>query len=168
MQNFRARQLVAWKLKLLTVFEWCSHSTAPWARQFFELAKLCYSPDPGAAKPRNRELAILGLTSILDVPYAIYCHRGVSEKVGLTSEQYEDGLAGRVPKGLDGEESMAYRLGRILTTLNGPLDEETWQEVTSVMEKSEFVGILHTIAGYRWVALLEQVNGEDKRWTREK
>lgn len=90
----------------------------------------------------------------------------MAAKVGLTAEQYTDGLAGQVPKDLTEEESMAYRLGCILTTLNGPLDDATWQEVTSVMEKSEFVAILHTVAGYRWVSLLEQVNGEDHRWAK--
>jgi len=127
-------------------------------QQFFELAKLCYSTS--GAKPRNRELAILGLSSVLDVPYVTFCHEGVAAKVGLSAEQYADGLAGQVPRKLTDEESMAYRLGRILTTLNGPLKEETWQEVIAVMDKSEFVAILHTIAGYRWVSLLEQANGE--------
>ncbi|KAI0809954.1 hypothetical protein GGR55DRAFT_647432 [Xylaria sp. FL0064] len=127
------------------------------AQQFFAMAKIVYSPD--AVKPRNRELAILGLTSALDVPYIVYCHRHVASKIGLDAEQYADGLAGNVPKNLTEEEAMAYRLGRTLTLITGPLDEETWQEATSIMPKSEILGIVHTIAGYRWVGLLEQVNG---------
>ncbi|KAI1771754.1 hypothetical protein F4818DRAFT_203130 [Hypoxylon cercidicola] len=130
-------------------------------RQFWPLAKSCYNPT--AVKPRNRELAILGLSSVLDVPYIVYCHRGVAEHVGLTTQQYEDGLAGKVPGGLSEEEAMAYRLGQILTKLTGPLDDATWQEVTSKMDKAEVVGVLHIVAGYRWVALLVSVNGEDRR-----
>lgn len=95
----------------------------------------------------------------MNVPYVVYCHKGVAAKVGLTDEQYQEGMAGKEPLGLTDEEAMAYRLGRILPTLTGPLDEETWQEVSSKMEKSEIVGVIHTIAGYRWVAMLEQVNG---------
>jgi hypothetical protein len=98
----------------------------------------------------------------------VYCHREVALKLGLTAEQCDDAVAGRVPKDLTEEESMAYRLGRILTTLDGPLDDATWQEVTSTMEKSEFVAILHTVAGFRWVSLLVQVNGEDRRWEKAK
>lgn len=120
---------------------------------------------PTVVKPRNRELATLGLASVLDVPYVVYCHRMVTAKLGLTAEQYEDGLAGRVPQDLSEEECMAYRLGRILTMLKGPLDDKTWQEATSKMDKAEIVGIVHTVAGYRWIALLEQVGGEDRRWT---
>lgn len=60
---------------------------------------------------------------------------------------------------------MAYRLGRILTQLTGPLDDATWQEAISKMEKTEIVGIIHTVAGYRWVALLDFANGEDRRWS---
>jgi hypothetical protein len=106
------------------------------------------------------------LSSVLDVPYVVYCHHGVAGKFGFTDEQYNDGLAGQVPRGLTEEETMAYRLGRILTTQIGPLDNEIWKQVTSVMKKTEFVAILHTIAGYRWVSMLEQANGEDQRWTK--
>lgn len=114
-------------------------------------------------KPRNRELAIIGLASVLRVSYVILCHRHVARKVGLTEEQFEDGIAGKVPQDLSDEEALAYRLGRILTTLQGPLDEATWREVTEKMSKTEFMGIVHTVAGYRWVSLLDQVNA-DTRW----
>lgn len=129
------------------------------ARQFFEVAKTIYTK--GEVKPRNRELAILGLASVLDTPYIRYCHDGA--KAGFTHEQVEECLAGRVPPGLSEEEQLAYRLGRTLTTLNGPLDDATFQEVSAKMSKTEFVGLVHTISGYRWIALLEQVNG-DPRW----
>ncbi|ROT41234.1 hypothetical protein SODALDRAFT_376932 [Sodiomyces alkalinus F11] len=130
------------------------------AKQFFEVAKSIYA---SGVKPRNRELAIIGLASVLRVPYVALCHRAVAPKVGLTPEQFEDGIAGKVPRDLSEEEALAYRLGRILTSLNGPLDEETWREVTEKMSKTEFIGIAHTVAGYRWVSLLEQVNA-DSRW----
>ncbi|KAK4200733.1 hypothetical protein QBC40DRAFT_199741 [Triangularia verruculosa] len=129
---------------------------------FFQLAKLVYLPS--TVKPRNRELAILALFSELRAPYAVYCHRGVAEKVGLTGEQYEEGLKGTVPRGLSREEEMAYRLGKVLTTMTGPLGEEVWQEARGCLGREEVVGIVHLIAGYRWVAMLEQVNGEDERW----
>ncbi|KAI2464633.1 hypothetical protein F4781DRAFT_412364 [Annulohypoxylon bovei var. microspora] len=131
--------------------------------QFFTLAKTVY--DSSLVKPRNRELAILGLTSVLDVPYIVYCHRGLAGKVGVTDSQYQEGMAGNVPQGLSDEEAMAYRLGRILPTLTGPLDNATWEEAASKMEKSQIVGVLHTVAGYRWVAMLEQLNGDVRRWT---
>lgn len=131
--------------------------------RFFEMAKAAYYPT--VVKPRNRELAILGLSSVLNTPYVAYCHRSVAEKVGLTSEQYEAGLAGTVPLGLSEEEATAYRLGRHLTSLNGPLDDATWNEVTAKMEKTEVVGIVHVIGGYRWVALLDWVNGDHEKST---
>ncbi|GLA47458.1 hypothetical protein CBS147343_4982 [Aspergillus niger] len=130
--------------------------------QFFEMAKTLYAP--GTVKPRNRELAILGLSSVLDVPYVDYCHRKIGSKCGLSHEQFEDALAGKVPADLSAEEAMAYRLGRILTDLKTPLDDATWKEAVSVMGKSELVGIAHTVAGYRWVSLLDQINGDTKRW----
>ncbi|KAI1383546.1 uncharacterized protein F4822DRAFT_420938 [Hypoxylon trugodes] len=130
---------------------------------FFTMAKTVYNPN--VVKPRNRELAILGLCSVVDAPYLVYCHRGVAAHVGLTLEQFEDGLRGTEPTGLDDEELTAYRLGRILAALTGPLDEQKWRETTKSMDKTEIVGITHLIGGYRWVALLEQVNGGEQTWT---
>ncbi|KAK7932313.1 hypothetical protein PG985_003025 [Apiospora marii] len=132
-------------------------------RQFFALAKACY--DPEAVKPRTRELAILGLASILNVPYIVYCHRSCAYEVGITEEQYNEGLAGKVPSGLAEEEAMAYRLGRDLTTLQARLDDDTWAEATSKLAKSELVGVAHIVGAYRWVAVLAQLNGDDQRWT---
>lgn len=130
-------------------------------RQFFEVAKSIYTTD---VKPRNRELATLGLASLLNAPYIAFCHRDVAAKVGLSPDQHRDAMAGKLPEGLNPEEQLAYRLGRILTQLNGPLDDATFAEVrASGMAKEEFVGIVHTIAGYRWIALLDQVNA-DSRW----
>lgn len=79
----------------------------------------------------------------------VHTHRGVALKAGLTEEPYNDGTAGQIPKGLSKEERMAYRLGRLLTNLNGPLDDETWKDVVSVMDRSDFITVVHTIAGYR-------------------
>jgi 4-carboxymuconolactone decarboxylase len=122
---------------------------------FFEVARAVY----GSVTPRNRELAVLGLCSILDAPYVVYCHRRVANKAGITDEQYECGLAGDVPNGLTEEEAMAYRLGRTFTSLTAPLDELTWRNAISKLDRAQVVGIIHVIGGYRWVALLEQVNG---------
>lgn len=126
------------------------------------MAKVVYKP--GTVKPRNRELVILGLVSIVNAPYAVYCHRHVGHKVKLTDEQMRDAMAGKVPEGLSDEENLSYRLGRELTTLNGPLREELWQEVTSKLSKEEFVGIAHTVAGYKWVTLLENCNADARTW----
>ncbi|KAI0973528.1 AhpD-like protein [Xylaria arbuscula] len=131
-------------------------------RQFFALAKACY--DPTAVKPKIRELAILGFASIMHVPYIVYCHRGCAEQVGLTSEQYAAGLTGETPSGLSEPEAMAYQLARILTQLTSRLDDNTWNAATEKLEKAEVVGITHIVAGYRWVALLAQLNGDDNRW----
>jgi 4-carboxymuconolactone decarboxylase len=108
------------------------------------------------------------LISVLDVPYVFYCHHKVAKNLGFSDEQYSDGFAGKVPQGLSEEEVMAYRLGRTLPLQSGPLDDTMWDQITSVMKKSEFVAILHTIAGYRWVSMLEHANGEDRRWSKSR
>lgn len=127
--------------------------------QFFALAKKAF--DPAIVKPRNRELAILGLCSVLDVPYMVYAHRPIAARLGVSEESWAEGLAGQTPSGLNEEETMAYRIGRHLTTLNSRLDDETFDAAVSALGKPELVGILHTIAGYKWVALLVNVSGNE-------
>ncbi|KAI1282798.1 hypothetical protein F5Y07DRAFT_197832 [Xylaria sp. FL0933] len=131
-------------------------------RQFFALAKACY--DPAAVNPRRRELTIMGFASIMSVPYVVYCHRSCANKVGLSDQQYDDGVAGKVPKDLTEEEETVYQLARTLTTLTSRLDDDTWQEATSKLGKAEVVGVVHIVAAYKWVALLALVNGDDDRW----
>ncbi|KAJ2994426.1 hypothetical protein NUW58_g1565 [Xylaria curta] len=133
------------------------------SRHLFEMGKVAYQPT--YLTPLKRELAILGLISILKVPYMVYCHRIVSSRTGLTAQQYDDGLAGKVPEGLSKEEDSVYRLSRILTTLSGPLEDATWHEFTSVLGKAEMVAVVHLVGAYRWLGLLTQVNGGDNsRW----
>ncbi|KAI2614833.1 AhpD-like protein [Hypoxylon sp. NC1633] len=136
--------------------------TPEMCKQFFVMGKLAYGDQN--IKPRNRELAIAGLCSVLDVPFVVYSHRAIAKKVGLSHEQFEVALAGKVPSGLSDEEQAAYRLGRTFTALTGRLDDDTWLELRSHLDKTEIVGLMHVIGGYRWVALLEQVNGDFQDW----
>ncbi|KAI1129794.1 hypothetical protein F5Y10DRAFT_237657 [Nemania abortiva] len=110
-------------------------------------------------KPRNRELAIMGLLSLYDAPVIAAEHRHIAAQIGISSEQFGEGLAGNEPTGLSEEECMAYKLGRILPTLRGPLEYSIWKEVNEKMPKSELVGVCHIVGGYRWMTLLEQIGG---------
>ncbi|KAI1389499.1 uncharacterized protein F4822DRAFT_202629 [Hypoxylon trugodes] len=132
--------------------------TPEMCKQFFVMGKLAYGAQ--GVKPRNRELAIVGICSVLDVPFIARSHKAIAEGLGFSQEQYETALAGRVPSDLSEEEQAAYRLGRTLTGLTGRLDDESWIELSSRLDKMELVGLMHIIGGYRWVALLEQVNGD--------
>ena len=85
--------------------------------------------DPNSVKPKNRELAILGLLSVVRAPFVRYSHGLIAlHKEGITEEQYETGLKGSTPVGLSEEEGAAYRLGRTLAELKGPMDDETWDD----------------------------------------
>ncbi|KAI1411804.1 hypothetical protein F5Y13DRAFT_164389 [Hypoxylon sp. FL1857] len=135
------------------------------ARGFFDVAKTAFHPN--SVKPRNRELAVMALISVVEIPYMAYCHRKLGGRLGLTDQQCEDALSGKVPEGLSDEETAAYRLGRVLTSLTGPLDDVTYREFSSKMDKVQLVGIANIIGGYKWITLLGQLNGEDRRWTVE-
>ena len=83
-----------------------SHRYSPdIVKEWLALAKACYQPS--VVNTRNRELATLGLCSLIKTPYVFYCHRNVAIKLGLTAEQAEAAAAGITPKGLNDEHSMA-------------------------------------------------------------
>ncbi|KAI1091585.1 hypothetical protein F5B19DRAFT_458229 [Rostrohypoxylon terebratum] len=123
---------------------------------FFAVGKTLY--DAQVCKPRNRELAILALSSIVRIPLVVTEHRRLAAKLGITDEQYEDGLCGQVPRNLSEEENIVFRLGRKLVRLECSLDSETWNEANEKMEKSEIVGVVHVVSGYRWLTLLAQLD----------
>jgi 4-carboxymuconolactone decarboxylase len=129
---------------------------------FWSLAKASFSSD--AIKPRSRELAILGLLSIINAPYVVYSHRLIARALGLSDQQYDKGLTGATPEGLDEEESMAYKLGRILADLKGPMNDDAWNEAVGKMGKKAVLAVTHIIGGYFYIAMLTNINGRDKRF----
>ncbi|KAH8157574.1 hypothetical protein CIB48_g10680 [Xylaria polymorpha] len=105
----------------------------------------------------------MALFSVTRLPYMIYAQRCTASIVGLSEQQANDALEGRVPQHLSEEEVTAYQVGRPLALLSGPLDDATWKEFSGKMEKSQIVAIANLIGGYKWMALLIQLNGEDLR-----
>lgn len=118
------------------------------ARGYFQLGKTNFRH----VKSRNRQLAIMALISILDIPYMAYCHYRLSQAVGFTDQQCKDALAGKLPQGLSDAEISVYGLGKVFTTLAKPLNDATWQEFASKIDKPEIIGITHIIGGYKSVA----------------
>lgn len=116
-------------------------------------------------KPRNRELAVEAFISVAQVPYMRYCHTIVGQKrVGLTSEQVNDALSGKIPRDLSEEEEAAFQLGHFLARLDKPLGNSDWDNFASKLSKSEIIGIANFIGAFQWLALLTRLNGEDNRW----
>jgi hypothetical protein len=128
------------------------------AEGLFELAQTLSKS--GTVKPRNRELAILKLASVIKAPYIAFCHRDTASRLGISDGQWHQGLAGQIPEGLSEEERLVYRLGRILLLATEPLSEDIWQDAIGVVSKVEFVGIVHVVGAYRWVSLLDLVHAE--------
>ncbi|KAI1436834.1 hypothetical protein GGR50DRAFT_173689 [Xylaria sp. CBS 124048] len=126
-------------------------------RHILELGKI-YN-QPAFLSPRKRELAILGLLAVWETPYIMHNHRDIAIKIGLTGEQQDDLLAGKVPEGLSTAEEMVYRLACALAKLRGPLDNATWEEYSSRLEKAEIVAVVNVVGGYSWLGLLAQVSG---------
>lgn len=108
---------------------------------------------------------MLGVCSIVHAPYIQYCHRPIFIKLGFTAEQYETGLAGKIPEGLNTEEAMAYELGKTLTELKGPLSQQHWEQAVSKMGRQQLLGVAHIVGAYVYISMLGNLNGEDHRWS---
>lgn len=121
--------------------------------------------DPALLDPRSRELVILSVVAVTKVPMITHCHRQITADLGFSEAQFEEGLQGQVPSGLSEKEQAAYELGRKLTLLNGPLDDEAWKKATSQLEKTEITTIIHIVSGYKWISMLDMVNA-DSSWSK--
>jgi hypothetical protein len=130
------------------------------ARDFCNLANTAY----GKLEPRTRELVIMALLSHVKEPYTVACHRILGLKLGLTEEECNDALTGRVSQSLSEQEAAAYELGRVLATLDAPMDNVTWDKFESKMSKSKVASIANIMGGYKWIVLLTHLNGDNGRF----
>ncbi|KAJ8131582.1 hypothetical protein O1611_g2043 [Lasiodiplodia mahajangana] len=123
----------------------------------FDLYKKAFSKVPS----RTRQLVVFAYLSVVKDPYMTYCRRLLGPRLGLTDDEIENALAGRLSDSLSEKEALAYRLGIHLSTLNGPVDDETWQEYASKLSRIEITTIANIVGGYQWACLLTRLNGDN-------
>ncbi|KAK5630336.1 hypothetical protein RRF57_006051 [Xylaria bambusicola] len=123
----------------------------------FDLYKTAFNKIPS----RTRQLVIFAYLSVVKEPHMIYCRRLLGPRAGLTDDEIENALAGRLSQSLSEKEASAYRLGIHLTTLNGPVDDETWEEYASKLSRTEITTIANIVGGYQWACLLTRLNGDN-------
>ncbi|KAI0113583.1 hypothetical protein GGR51DRAFT_18836 [Nemania sp. FL0031] len=123
----------------------------------FDLYKTAFRKVPS----RTCQLVTYAYLSVVKEPYMTHCRRLLGPRAGLTDDEIENALAGRLSQSLSEKEALAYRLGVHLSTLNGPVNDETWQEYASKLSKTEITTIANIVGGYQWACLLTRLNGDD-------
>ena len=104
--------------------------------------------------PRERELAVLAVTAVHDVPYVEYAHTRIALGLGLTNEQVALAVKGVQPKGLTTEEEVFYATALELTETECPLKEETWQRAEAILGKARCARLAHIVGLYLYVGSL--------------
>ena len=107
--------------------------------------------------PREREQSILAILAVYDVPYVLYTHSEIALVAGLSKEQVQQAVHGKVPDGLSEEEAMVYSLSLKLASIRGPLDQADFGKTENVFGRERIAGLAHIVSGYIYAAMLTNV-----------
>lgn len=107
--------------------------------------------------PRERELSILAVLAVYDSPYVLYAHSEIGVVSGLSREQVQQAVQGKIPEGLSDEEATTYWLSLKLATIRGPLESADFERALSVIGREKIAGLAHLVSGFIHVAMLTNI-----------
>lgn len=105
-------------------------------------------------EPRAREIAILAVMAVYDVPFVLYAHTRIAIQLGLSKEQVSQACRGTTPRGLTEVEEVVYTTALALARTRGPLDEETWQRVEAALGREKAARLAHVVGLYLYSSTL--------------
>ena len=103
---------------------------------------------------RERELAILAVTSVFQPAFMTYAHTNIGIDIGLSSEQVADASSGKIPEDLDHDEEIVYEFSRELSRTRGSIREKLWQKAKSLLGATKVVVLIHVVGGYTYTAMI--------------
>ncbi|MCJ1390654.1 hypothetical protein MMC18_003515 [Xylographa bjoerkii] len=106
---------------------------------------------------KEREISILAVLAAYDAPFVLYAHSEIAVVCGLSKEQVQQAIDGKVPVGLSEQEAMVYELSLKLASFRGPLDRESFNRAENVLGKAKIAGLAHLVTGYIHVAMLTNI-----------
>ena len=105
-------------------------------------------------EPRAREIAILAVMAVYDVPFVLYAHTRIAIRLGLSKEQVAQACKGTTPTGLTEMEAIAYTAALALARTRGPLDDEIWQRAESLLGRERAARLAHVVRLYLYSSTL--------------
>jgi len=103
---------------------------------------------------RERELAILAAGAFSRCTYEIYAHSIIARKTGLSEEQVQDAVEGKVPEGLGEREKVVSEFANKLVGGKGALDEELFGQTTEAIGKDAVLALMQLVSVYSYVCLM--------------
>ena len=101
---------------------------------------------------RERELGILAVAGELRSDFERLAHEPAARKLGLTQDQVNAVLSGRVPGGLSADEALVCRLARVMTA-DRNLGDEDYQAGAAVLGKERLAELTWLVGYYSALAL---------------
>ena len=101
---------------------------------------------------RERELAILTVAGVLRCDFERLAHEPAARKLGLTQDQVNAALTGRVADGLTGEEALVCRLARVMTA-ERTLPDEDYDAGLAVLGRERLADLTWLVGYYSALAL---------------
>lgn len=101
---------------------------------------------------RQRELAILAVAGELRCDFERLAHEPAARAAGLSPEQVDAALSGRVPAGTDEEEAVVLRLARAMTATRA-LSDEDYRGGIAVLGRERLAELTWLVGYYSALAL---------------
>jgi 4-carboxymuconolactone decarboxylase len=105
-----------------------------------------------ALSDRQRELAILAVAGELGSDFERLAHEPAARKLGLTKQQVDAVLSGRVPGGLTDDETLTCRLARVMTAARDLADAD-YQAGLDVLGRERLAELTWLVGYYSALAL---------------
>ncbi|KAL8791589.1 MAG: hypothetical protein Q9195_005794 [Heterodermia aff. obscurata] len=100
---------------------------------------------------RSRELAILAVVAVYEIPFVRYAHTAIALKAGLSETQIALAVKGEMPDGLIESERVTYAAALELAKGRGPLDEEVWKLAEAGLGKEGIARVAQVVGLYLYV-----------------
>ena len=100
---------------------------------------------------RSRELAILAVLAVYEIPFVLYAHTIIALKAGLSDAQIALAVKGEMPESIEEGERVAYATALELAKGRGPLDEEMWKTAEARLGKVGTARVAQVVGLYLYV-----------------
>ncbi|KNG82304.1 hypothetical protein ANOM_008698 [Aspergillus nomiae NRRL 13137] len=101
---------------------------------------------------RSWVLMLLCLLTEYDTPYVLYAHAENALAAGLSREQIQQAVHGRVPGGLDEQERMVQ--------LWRPMQDEEYDEAVGILGRERIAGLVHIASLYIYAVMLTNIGSD--------
>ena len=101
---------------------------------------------------KERELVTLAVLTEYDTPYVLYAHAENALAAGLSREQIQQAVHGKVPGGLDEQEAMVQ--------LRRPMQDEEYDEAVGILGRERIAGLVHIASLYIYAVMLTNIGSD--------